>query len=58
MLDDDPVTGEPLDPTLIVPAQTLGVTLRSLVDNNGILVPELVEAILPAQATPAPTRAP
>ena len=54
----DPVTGEPLDPTLIVPAQTTGVTLRSLVDNNGILVPELVEAILPAQATPAPTRAP
>ena len=50
----DPVTGEPLDPTLIVPAQTTGVTLRSLVDNNGVLVPELVEAILPAQASPAP----
>ena len=49
----DPVTGEPLDPTLIVPAQTTGVTLRVLVDTNGILVPELVEAILPAQS-PAP----
>jgi len=46
----DPVTGEPLDPTLIVPAQTTGVTLRVLVDTNGILVPELVEAILPAQS--------
>jgi Flp pilus assembly protein CpaB len=45
----DPVTGEPLDPALIVPAKTTGVTLRSLVDTNGILVPELVEAILPAQ---------
>ena len=50
----DPVTGEPLDPELIVPVETTGVTLRSLVDNNGVLVPELVEAILPAQATPAP----
>lgn len=49
----DPVTGEPLDPTLIVPVQTTGVTLRSLVDTNGILVPELVEAIVPAQS-PAP----
>jgi Flp pilus assembly protein CpaB len=34
--------------------ETTGVTLRSLVDNNGVLVPELVEAILPAQATPRP----
>ncbi len=50
----DPVTGEPLDPALIVPAETTGVTLRSLVDANGVLVPELVEAILPAQPSTAP----
>lgn len=45
----DPQTGLPLDPSLIVPAQTTGVTLKGLVDEYGILVPELVEAILPRQ---------
>jgi len=48
----DPVTGLPLDPTLIVPATTKGITLKSLVDDYGILVPQLVEAILPAQTKP------
>jgi Flp pilus assembly protein CpaB len=46
----DPVTGEPLDPALIEPAKTTGVTLRNLVDTNGILLPQLVEAIIPGQA--------
>ncbi len=46
----DPTTGLPLDPTLIVPVTTSGVTLRSLVDKNGVLVPELVESILPGQS--------
>jgi Flp pilus assembly protein CpaB len=45
----DPVTGLPLDPALIIPADTKGITLKSLVDDYGILVPQLVEAILPAQ---------
>jgi Flp pilus assembly protein CpaB len=46
----DPVTGLPLDPALIVPVTTPGITLKSLVDDYGVLVPQLVEAILPAQA--------
>jgi Flp pilus assembly protein CpaB len=45
----DPVTGEPLPPETIVPVTTTGITLKSLVDDYGVLVPELVEAILPAQ---------
>ena len=45
----DPVTGLPLDPTLIVPATTTGITLKSIVDDYGVLIPQLVEAILPAQ---------
>jgi Flp pilus assembly protein CpaB len=48
----DPVTGLPLDPTLIVPVTTTGITLKSLVDNYGVLVPQLVEAILPTQTRP------
>lgn len=44
----DPTTGLPLDPTLIVPATTTGITLKSLVDNYGVLIPQLVEAILPS----------
>jgi Flp pilus assembly protein CpaB len=47
----DPETGLPLDPNLIVPVTTKGVILKSLVDDYGVLVPQLVEAILPAQAT-------
>lgn len=46
----DPATGLPLDPTLIVPATTKGITLKSLVDDYGVLVPQLVEAILPNQS--------
>ena len=49
----DPATGLPLDPKLVVPATTTGITLKSLVDNYGVLVPQLVEAILPtASARP------
>ena len=46
----DPTTGLPLDPTLIVPVTTKGITLKSLVDDYGVLVPQLVEAILPGQS--------
>ena len=46
----DPATGEPLPPETIVPVTTTGITLKSLVDDYGILVPELVEAILPEQS--------
>jgi Flp pilus assembly protein CpaB len=46
----DPTTGLPLDPNLIVGATTSGITLKGLVDDYGVLVPQLVEAILPAQA--------
>jgi Flp pilus assembly protein CpaB len=49
----DPTTGEPLPPETIVPVTTTGITLKGLVDDYGILVPELVEAILPEQS-PAP----
>ena len=49
----DPDTGLPLDPTLIVPATTTGITLKSLVDDYGVLVPQLVEGIIPT-GTPAP----
>jgi pilus assembly protein CpaB len=48
---------DPNDPTQpIVPAPdvTTGVILKTLVDEYGVLVPQLVEAILPAQASPAP----
>jgi pilus assembly protein CpaB len=45
----DPTTGEPLPPETIIPVSTTGITLKSLVDDYGILVPELVEAILPEQ---------
>jgi Flp pilus assembly protein CpaB len=46
----DPTTGEPLPPETIIPVTTTGITLKSLVDDYGVLVPELVEAILPEQA--------
>jgi len=38
--------GEPLLP---VPAGTTGVILKGLIDNYGVLTPELVEAIIPEQ---------
>jgi Flp pilus assembly protein CpaB len=46
----DPLTGEPLPPETIIPVTTTGITLKTLVDDYGVLVPELVEAILPAEA--------
>ena len=46
----DPTTGEPLPPETIVPVTTTGVTLKTLVDTYGVLVPELVEAVLPQQS--------
>jgi Flp pilus assembly protein CpaB len=46
----DPVTGDPLPPETIVPVVTKGITLKALVDDYGVLVPELVEAILPNQS--------
>jgi hypothetical protein len=36
-------------PILPLPAGTTGVILKTLVDGYGVLRPELVEAILPAQ---------
>jgi pilus assembly protein CpaB len=47
----DPVTRQPITP----PADpTTGVVLKTLVDEYGVLVPQLVEAILPASASPRP----
>ena len=37
------------NPIVVLPAGTTGVVLRTLVDSYGVLRPELVEAILPAQ---------
>jgi pilus assembly protein CpaB len=49
----DPTTGQPL-PDGPVPDTTTGVILKSLVDSYGVIPPELVETVLPAQASPAP----
>ncbi len=43
----DPITGEPIVP---VPDATTGIILKTLVDIYGVLPPELVETVLPAQA--------
>lgn len=45
----DPETGEPIVP---VPDVTTGLILKTLVDTYGVLPPELVETVLPAQPTP------
>lgn len=45
----DPVTGELLP---VLPVATTGVILKTLVDEHGVLVPQLLETILPAQAVP------
>lgn len=45
----DPETGAPITFT---PSATSGVILKILVDDYGVLVPELVEAILPATQNP------
>ena len=34
----DPVTGDPLPPETIVPVTTTGITLKTLVDDYGVLV--------------------
>jgi pilus assembly protein CpaB len=44
----DPVTGEPIEGPI---GEAPGIILKSLVDEYGVLVPELVEAILPTLAT-------
>ena len=43
---NDPVTGEPITP---LPAETTGVILKTLVDTYGVLPPEVVETVTPAQ---------
>lgn len=45
----DPTTGEPLPPETIIAVPTTGIILKSLIDDYGVLVPELVEVILPEQ---------
>ena len=45
----DPATGDPLP--AVVPVETTGVILKTLVDTYGVIPPELVETVLPAQAT-------
>jgi len=45
----DAVTGEPFVPA---PDVTSGLILKTLVDTYGVLPPELVETVLPAQPTP------
>ncbi len=56
----DPATGLPLDASKIIPATTTGVTLRTLVDNNGVLVPQLVDYLASPKpsASPAPSASP
>jgi pilus assembly protein CpaB len=44
----DPETGQPY-PNGPLPTPTTGIILKILVDTNGVLPPELVETILPAQ---------
>jgi Flp pilus assembly protein CpaB len=48
----DPATGEPLP--VVTPVTTTGIILKTLVDTYGVLPPELVETVLPAQESPAP----
>ncbi len=45
----DPATGLPY-PNGPVPDATTGIILKTLVDTYGVLPPELVETVLPAQA--------
>ena len=45
----DPETGQPIDPPPL-PDPTTGIILKSLVDRYGVLPPELIETVLPAQA--------
>jgi pilus assembly protein CpaB len=45
----DPATGNLLDPQPL-PDATTGIILKTLVDRYGVLPPELIETVLPAQA--------
>jgi pilus assembly protein CpaB len=45
----DPETGQPIDPPPL-PDPTTGIILKALVDRYGVLPPELIETVLPAQA--------
>lgn len=45
----DPTTKAPVAP---VPDETTGIILKTLVDTYGVLPPELVETVLPAQGRP------
>jgi Flp pilus assembly protein CpaB len=45
----DPTTGLPIDPAPL-PDPTTGIILKTLVDRYGVLPPELIETVLPAQA--------
>jgi pilus assembly protein CpaB len=45
----DPESGQPIDPPPL-PDPTTGIILKSLVDRYGVLPPELIETVLPAQA--------
>jgi pilus assembly protein CpaB len=47
----DPATGQPFEAGP-VPDTTTGIILKSLVDTYGVLPPELVETVLPAQPAP------
>src|SRR6185295_13513651 len=49
----DPNTHQPL-PDGPVPDDTTGIILKGLVDTYGVIPPELVETVLPAQAPTAP----
>ena len=42
----DPVTGEPI--TLPLPTTTTGINLKTLVDTYGVVPPEVVETVTPA----------
>jgi pilus assembly protein CpaB len=45
----NPDTGQPIDPPPL-PDPTTGIILKTLVDRYGVLPPELIETVLPAQA--------
>ena len=45
---------DPKIPVTPLPDETTGIILRVLIDEYGVLVPQVVEALLPAQASPAP----
>ena len=46
----DPATGKPFEAPGRLPDPTTGIILKTLVDNYGVLPPELIETVLPAQA--------